>query len=195
MVVVSGGGWGVGDIAGAVREFIRVPEVEQHRRASPGATSSSPRSCAQAFADEPRVHVLRVHRQDARAARGGRRARALHRRRHLPGGEGRGHAGRLLRAARRPRAPEHPRDGRRSTCCGWPTTPTSCASTCGRASSTRPERARAPHAGAARRRGAPRPSTSCCRRPRRVRPIPLLAPAHWSRSRPSWRCCSASARG
>jgi processive 1,2-diacylglycerol beta-glucosyltransferase len=27
MVVVSGGGWGVGDIAGAVREFIRVPEV------------------------------------------------------------------------------------------------------------------------------------------------------------------------
>jgi processive 1,2-diacylglycerol beta-glucosyltransferase len=27
IVVVSGGGWGVGDIAGAVREFIRVPEV------------------------------------------------------------------------------------------------------------------------------------------------------------------------
>ena len=27
MVVVSGGGWGVGDIAGAVREFTRVPEV------------------------------------------------------------------------------------------------------------------------------------------------------------------------
>ena len=31
MVVVSGGGWGVGDIAGAVREFTRVPEVTQHR--------------------------------------------------------------------------------------------------------------------------------------------------------------------
>ncbi len=27
MVVVSGGGWGVGDVAGAVREFTRVPEV------------------------------------------------------------------------------------------------------------------------------------------------------------------------
>ena len=27
MVVVSGGGWGVGDIAGAVREFTKVPEV------------------------------------------------------------------------------------------------------------------------------------------------------------------------
>ena len=54
---------------------------------------------------------LRVHRQDARAAGGRRRARALHRRRHLPGGEGRGHAGRLLRAARRSRASEHARDG------------------------------------------------------------------------------------
>ena len=31
MVVVSGGGWGVGDIAGAVREFTKVPEVTQHR--------------------------------------------------------------------------------------------------------------------------------------------------------------------
>ena len=27
MVVVSGGGWGVGDVEGAVREFIRVPEA------------------------------------------------------------------------------------------------------------------------------------------------------------------------
>src|SRR6202035_411502 len=27
MVVVSGGGWGVGDIAGAVHEFTRAPEV------------------------------------------------------------------------------------------------------------------------------------------------------------------------
>ena len=33
---------------------------------------------------------LRLHRQDARAARGGRRARALDRRRHLPGGQGGG---------------------------------------------------------------------------------------------------------
>src|SRR5207302_8866131 len=27
MVVVSGGGWGIGDLTGAVREFIAVPEV------------------------------------------------------------------------------------------------------------------------------------------------------------------------
>ena len=31
MVVVSGGGWGVGDIAGAVGEFTKVSEVTQHR--------------------------------------------------------------------------------------------------------------------------------------------------------------------
>jgi processive 1,2-diacylglycerol beta-glucosyltransferase len=56
MVVVSGGGWGVGDIAGAVREFIRVPEVTSivclAARNEPLA-----RSLRRTFADEPRVHV------------------------------------------------------------------------------------------------------------------------------------------
>ena len=55
---------------------------------------------------------LRVHRPDAAAARRGRCARALHRRGHLPGGEGHRHTRGLLRPARRPRPPEHPRDGR-----------------------------------------------------------------------------------
>ena len=27
MVVVSGGGWGVGDVTGAVRELLREPEI------------------------------------------------------------------------------------------------------------------------------------------------------------------------
>ena len=110
MVVVSGGGWGVGDIEGAVRELSGLDGGEQHRL--PGGTQRG----AQRQADErfcagaPRAR-LRVHRQDAPAAGGRRRARAFHRRRHLSGGEGRGHPGRLLRPARRPRAPEHARDG------------------------------------------------------------------------------------
>jgi len=56
MVVVSGGGWGVGDIAGAVREFIRVPELSSivclvgHNEQLAGRLQAD-------FADEPRVHV------------------------------------------------------------------------------------------------------------------------------------------
>ncbi len=43
MVVVSGGGWGVGDIEGAVSELCRVPR-SRASCASPGATTSSRRS-------------------------------------------------------------------------------------------------------------------------------------------------------
>src|ERR1700693_4839083 len=56
MVVVSGGGWGVGDIAGAVREFIKVPEVSSivclagHNDQLAGKLRSG-------FASEPRVRV------------------------------------------------------------------------------------------------------------------------------------------
>jgi processive 1,2-diacylglycerol beta-glucosyltransferase len=56
MVVVSGGGWGVGDIAGAVREFIKVPEVSSivclagHNDQLVGKLRSG-------FASEPRVRV------------------------------------------------------------------------------------------------------------------------------------------
>ena len=56
MVVVSGGGWGVGDIAGAVREFIRVPEVSSivclagHNEQLAGKLRGD-------FAREPRVRV------------------------------------------------------------------------------------------------------------------------------------------
>ena len=55
MVVVSGGGWGVGDIAGAVGEFTRVPEVtsivclagrnEQLRREACARASPTSRAC------------------------------------------------------------------------------------------------------------------------------------------------------
>jgi len=57
MVVVSGGGWGVGDVEGAVREFIRVPEASSivclAGRNEPLAAKLRAR-----FAEEPRVHVL-----------------------------------------------------------------------------------------------------------------------------------------
>ncbi len=110
MVVVSGGGWGVGDVEGAVRELSRVQEVSSivclagrneqlHERLSRDLREGGPRA---------RVWV---HRRDAPVAGRRRRARALHRRGHLPGGEGDRHPRRLLRAARRPRPPEHPRDG------------------------------------------------------------------------------------
>ena len=56
MVVVSGGGWGVGDIAGAVREFIKVPEVSSIVCLA-GRNEQLSARLSVAFADEPRVHV------------------------------------------------------------------------------------------------------------------------------------------
>jgi processive 1,2-diacylglycerol beta-glucosyltransferase len=55
-VVVSGGGWGVGDIAGAVREFIRVPEVSSIVCLA-GRNDQLASKLRGAFADEPRVRV------------------------------------------------------------------------------------------------------------------------------------------
>jgi UDP-N-acetylglucosamine:LPS N-acetylglucosamine transferase len=56
MVVVSGGGWGVGDIAGAVREFTRVPEVSSIICLA-GRNEQLAQKLRGSFADEPRVHV------------------------------------------------------------------------------------------------------------------------------------------
>jgi processive 1,2-diacylglycerol beta-glucosyltransferase len=56
MVVVSGGGWGVGDIAGAVREFTRVPEVSSIVCLA-GHNDQLANKLRGAFAREPRVHV------------------------------------------------------------------------------------------------------------------------------------------
>jgi processive 1,2-diacylglycerol beta-glucosyltransferase len=55
-VVVSGGGWGVGDIAGAVREFTRVPEVSAIVCLA-GRNDHLAAKLRGAFADEPRVRV------------------------------------------------------------------------------------------------------------------------------------------
>jgi processive 1,2-diacylglycerol beta-glucosyltransferase len=55
-VVVSGGGWGVGDIAGAVREFIRVEEVSSIVCLA-GRNDQLAERLRATFADEPRVHV------------------------------------------------------------------------------------------------------------------------------------------
>ncbi len=56
MVVVSGGGWGVGDIAGAVQEFIRVPEVSSIVCLA-GRNDQLATKLRSAFAEEPRVRV------------------------------------------------------------------------------------------------------------------------------------------
>jgi processive 1,2-diacylglycerol beta-glucosyltransferase len=57
MVVVSGGGWGVGDVAGAVREFIQVLEVSSIVCLA-GRNHQLANRLRGAFRDEPRVHVL-----------------------------------------------------------------------------------------------------------------------------------------
>src|SRR5205085_1520798 len=56
MVIVSGGGWGVGDVAGAVREFTRVDEVSSIICLA-GRNEHLADKLSEAFADEPRVHV------------------------------------------------------------------------------------------------------------------------------------------
>ncbi len=56
MVVVSGGGWGVGDIAGAVSEFTRVPEVTSIVCLA-GRNEQLEQKLSSAFAGEPQVHV------------------------------------------------------------------------------------------------------------------------------------------
>jgi processive 1,2-diacylglycerol beta-glucosyltransferase len=56
MVVVSGGGWGVGDIAGAVREFTRVEEVTSIVCLA-GRNEQLAEKLTAAFAREPKVHV------------------------------------------------------------------------------------------------------------------------------------------
>ncbi len=57
VVVVSGGGWGVGDIAGAVREFIRVPEVSSIVCLA-GRNDQLAGKLRADFASEPRVRVF-----------------------------------------------------------------------------------------------------------------------------------------
>jgi processive 1,2-diacylglycerol beta-glucosyltransferase len=56
MVLVSGGGWGVGDIAGAVREFVRTPEVTSIVCLA-GRNDQAEQNLREMFACEPRVHV------------------------------------------------------------------------------------------------------------------------------------------
>jgi UDP-N-acetylglucosamine:LPS N-acetylglucosamine transferase len=56
MVVVSGGGWGVGDIEGAVRELARVSEVSAILCLA-GRNEQLGQRLREDFAEEPRVHV------------------------------------------------------------------------------------------------------------------------------------------
>ena len=57
MVVVSGGGWGVGDIIGAVQEFVKVPEVSSIVCLA-GRNEPLEQKLSALFASEPRVRVL-----------------------------------------------------------------------------------------------------------------------------------------
>ncbi len=56
MVVVSGGGWGVGDIEGAVRELCRIPDLSSIVCLA-GRNEQLQRHLQDTFAREPRVHV------------------------------------------------------------------------------------------------------------------------------------------
>ncbi|HEY7891517.1 MAG TPA: glycosyltransferase [Solirubrobacteraceae bacterium] len=56
MVVVSGGGWGVGDVEGAVRELRRISDVSSIVCLA-GHNEQLYEKLSGAFADEPRVHV------------------------------------------------------------------------------------------------------------------------------------------
>ena len=56
MVVVSGGGWGVGDVAGAVRELRRVQDVSSIVCLA-GRNEQLQQTLSSTFAEEPRVHV------------------------------------------------------------------------------------------------------------------------------------------
>jgi UDP-N-acetylglucosamine:LPS N-acetylglucosamine transferase len=56
MVVVSGGGWGVGDVLGAVNEFIRVPEASSIVVLA-GRNEQLAEKLRRTFSSEPRVHV------------------------------------------------------------------------------------------------------------------------------------------
>jgi UDP-N-acetylglucosamine:LPS N-acetylglucosamine transferase len=56
MVLVSGGGWGVGDIAGAVREFVRASDVTSIVCLA-GRNEQAEHKLREMFAGEPRVHV------------------------------------------------------------------------------------------------------------------------------------------
>jgi len=57
MVVVSGGGWGVGDISGAVNEFTQVKEVSSIVCLA-GHNEQLAEKLRSTFASEPRVHVF-----------------------------------------------------------------------------------------------------------------------------------------
>jgi len=56
MVIVSGGGWGVGDVLGAVREFIREPEASSIVVLA-GRNEQLAQKLNRTFGEEPRVHV------------------------------------------------------------------------------------------------------------------------------------------
>jgi processive 1,2-diacylglycerol beta-glucosyltransferase len=56
MVIVSGGGWGVGDVVGAVREFVRVPEASSIVVLA-GRNEPLAEKLRRTFGSEPRVHV------------------------------------------------------------------------------------------------------------------------------------------
>ena len=105
IVLVSGGGWGVGDVEGAVREVLEVKGVDQVVCLC--GRNEELRDAARARLRRRHARARRgVHRRDARLARRGRRARPLDRRAHRARGADARLPGDLLRLGPRPR-PAH----------------------------------------------------------------------------------------
>ena len=186
MVVVSGGGWGVGDLEGAVGSSRRRRDLEHRlpRRAQRRRCASG---CRDASRESPACSS-RLHRAHARPARGRRRARALDGRRHLPRGDGASAARSSPTACRSATRAEHRSDGRARVRCCSPRTRTSSSSTSSD-SFAGPQRARRQRP-AARRTAPGRGDRARAAAPRQ--PIARLAAA---RRRP-WRagrcCCSCA---
>ena len=83
MVVVSGGGWGVGDIAGAVGEFTKVDEVSSILCLA-GRNEQLAEKLMQRVRRRRARACARLHRAHAGDPRRRRRAGALDRRSHMP---------------------------------------------------------------------------------------------------------------
>ena len=100
VVVVSGGGWGVGDVLGAIETALTLAEVTRWS-ASAGATRTSGRSFRPLRGRDAGAR-RGVHRADARLAGRRRRARALDRRPDRARGADARVPGDLLRLGSRP---------------------------------------------------------------------------------------------
>ncbi len=110
LVVVSGGGWGVGDLKGLSEAALELPDVRVVCLA--GREDAARERLIARLRGRAARDRARIHRSDERPARGRRHARSLDRRRHVPGGTRERLPDRRLRSPARSRAIARSRDGR-----------------------------------------------------------------------------------